>query len=1079
MSQWNRLWAVLLLLATVSALGASRGAHYALILEDPPLAAEYDPLTGKAANRQALADRRILIESRQDRLKTLLDDRKIPVTGAVQTILNAVFVVAKPEQLEDLRNMPGVRRVVELGAVRRHLVRANDIVRSPAAWNLLNGRENAGRGVKIAILDTGIDHQHPGLRDESLSPPVGFPKCRGQDCAFTNSKVIVARSYVDILVIPEEPAFSRPDDLSPRDRVGHGTAAAMVAAGNRIESPLGTMSGVAPKAFLGNYKIFGSPGVNDVTFDDAIIEALEDALNDGMDIALLSIGSPALWSPADRGAICDLPGNRACDPRAEAVENAIRAGLTVVVSAGNDGDLGVVAPTLNSVHSPGTAPSAITVGATTNANRYAWRLRVTGGGVPAQLQAIPALYGDGPRPASPLTAPLRYVRTVQDDGKACSPLGNDTMAGTIALIDRGDCSFAAKVLHAQRAGAVGAVLLQSEDTDFIFPPRRLAGTGIPAMMIGGRTGAALKQFLASNPDRPATMDSALSAVPQDPNLMAYFTSYGPSIGEGAIKPELVAPGDQHYTATQRFDPNGDMYSPDGFIAIQGTSFSAPMAAGAAALFKQRFPSATPAQIKSALVNTTTDEALDYDGEGNTFPADVLASGSGLLNVQGVASTTVVAEPATISFGILGTGALPSRGLRLTNLGAATVTLTLEVRPQNSAIRVNPGSLTLGPGQTSQPLTVSIAGSRPGPGDYQGFIRVRGGAEDLWIPYLYLVGDGVPHNLVPLRGVDFVGNVNERLPGRLALKVIDRFGVPVEGVRVQFRPSSRIEIANDRTDFLGIVEANAFLGPEIGDQSFWAEVGSLRIFFDGRAIPVPLINANGVMNAASFRPEDDAAPGSYISIFGRNLSESLRIFETPWLPLSLAGVSVSFDVPGRAISLPGRLHFVSEGQINVQIPWELEGLNSVLVKVSIGNTSSALYTLRLRQHSPAFFELDDLAGSGRRIIAAQDQDGPIITTSLPARRGRIAVLYYNGGGPVDNRPASGEPTPAQPLARTRVTPNVTIGGRPAPVQFSGLTPGSVGLYQLNVVVPIDVPSGLQPVVITMGNAISKAAALPVE
>jgi uncharacterized protein (TIGR03437 family) len=189
--------------------------------------------------------------------------------------------------------------------------------------------------------------------------------------------------------------------------------------------------------------------------------------------------------------------------------------------------------------------------------------------------------------------------------------------------------------------------------------------------------------------------------------------------------------------------------------------------------------------------------------------------------------------------------------------------------------------------------------------------------------------------------------------------------------------------------------------------------------------------------------------------------------------------VSFDVPGRTISLPGRLHFVSESQINLQVPWELEGFNSVLVKVSIGNTSSALYTLRLRQHSPAFFELDDLAGSGRRIIAAQDQDGPIITTSNPVRRGRIAVLYYNGGGPVDHRPVSGEPTPPQPLARTRVTPAVTIGGRPAQVEFSGLTPGSVGLYQLNVLVPNDVPSGLQPVVITMGNAVSKTATLPVE
>ena len=152
----------------------------------------------------------------------------------------------------------------------------------------------------------------------------------GADCAFTNRKIIAARSYVRQLAFeaPQDPVHSRPDDYSPRDRLGHGTAVAMVAAGQTSTGPSATITGMAPKAWLGNYKVFGSPGVNDFASDDAVIMALEDALKDGMDIASISLGAPALAGPLD--------GN---DPETMAIENAVRLGMTVVVAAGNDGDL--------------------------------------------------------------------------------------------------------------------------------------------------------------------------------------------------------------------------------------------------------------------------------------------------------------------------------------------------------------------------------------------------------------------------------------------------------------------------------------------------------------------------------------------------------------------------------------------------------------------------------------------------------------------------------------------------------------------------------------------------------------------
>jgi uncharacterized protein (TIGR03437 family) len=233
----------------------------------------------------------------------------------------------------------------------------------------------------------------------------------------------------------------------------------------------------------------------------------------------------------------------------------------------------------------------------------------------------------------------------------------------------------------------------------------------------------------------------------------------------------------------------------------------------------------------------------------------------------------------------------------------------------------------------------------------------------------------------------------------------------------------------------------------------------------------------VVNAASFERGAPVAPGSYIAIFGVGLSDTTMVFSTPYLPLSLAKVSVSFDAPSRGLSLPGRIYFVSPRQINVQVPWELQGLNSVLLKVSIGWISSALYTLPLADYSPAFFERQD--ATGRRVIAALDEQYRVVDSTNPAQRGRVVQLFANGLGPVDPTPPTGEPTPAEPYHVTRVQPEVTIAGRRAHVRFSGLSPYSVGLYQLNVVVPADAPTGLQEVKITIGGVTSKAALLPIQ
>jgi len=1038
--------------------------RYALILEEAP----------------ALSGARTRIMAAQTTVRRELARRQVPVTGAVQRILNAVFVQAPPDRVDELRAIPGVQAVVRMRRRTPKLNAAVLLVDAPAAWNALGGTANAGAGVKIAIIDSGIDQNHPAFQDATLQPPAGYPICQGTDCAFTNNKVIVARSYIAQVGAgtPPNPAVdSRPDDNSPRDHIGHGTALAMVAAGETNSGPAVTITGMAPKAWLGSYKIFGSPGVNDGTTSDVIIQALEDALNDGMDVAVLSLGGPALSGPLDVGAACGQTGNAPCDPEAAAIENVISQGLTVVAAGGNEGDLGNQVPTQSTIDAPGYGPSVIAVGATTNSHVFVNSVRIPGSGVPPALAQIPAMFGDGPLPAAPVTAPLRDVTQLGDDGTACAALRANSLTGAFALIQRGVCTFAQKVANAQQAGAAGVILYLQAGQTQLFGPSGLSTLDIPVVMIGYSDGVALKSYVDSNPDHPATIDPGLAEASVSAyNQMATFSSRGPSTGNAGLKPDLVAVGTDVYMATQRYDPDGEMYDPTGYTVADGTSFSTPMVAGGIALVKQHNPNFTPAQLKSAVMNTATQDVTD---NGSTAP--VTAVGAGKLDAGKAVSTTVTVEPASLSFGAIGRTTLPvAIRLTLTNTGSSSATLNLALQPGTpdtlGRLSLDRNSLTLAAG-ASGAVTVTLGGSMPQPGSYQGALAIQGGAVPLRVPYLYTVGDGVPYNIFPLFGYDVVGTVGEENPdGGVAFQVIDQYGIGVPGVPVRFtvtRGGGQISNADAATDAYGIAGAGWVFGLS-ATQQVAATAGGLNMTFDGNARPKPTIASGGVVNAASFTA--GAAPGSYISIFGTGLSDTTASETTPALPVDLAAVSVSFDVPAAGISVPGRLYFVSPRQVNVQVPWELAGQTSAQVKVNVSSSNGLLTTVALAAYAPAVFEY---ASGSTLLAAALDLSGNLIGPANPARRGQVIQIYCNGLGPVDNTPPSGEPAPAQPLARTTTVPTVTIGQRPATVSFSGLAPEFAGLYQLNVTVPADAPTGTQPLAISIGGVAARTSSLPVQ
>ena len=242
---------------------------------------------------------------------------------------------------------------------------------------------------------------------------------------------------------------------------------------------------------------------------------------------------------------------------------------------------------------------------------------------------------------------------------------------------------------------------------------------------------------------------------------------------------------------------------------------------------------------------------------------------------------------------------------------------------------------------------------------------------------------------------------------------------------------------------------------------------------------PVINPGGLVEAAGYSARFTA--GSIVSLFGANLASTTSGASTLPLPTSLAGTSVL--VNGQAAPL----FFVSATQINFQLPWETAGQAQASVAVRAGSITSSAQSIPLVASAPGLFATNS-AGTGQGAIQVANTlvfaaaVGSIPgAQARPANRGEDLSIFCTGLGSVANRPLSGVPAPiAPPLSTTTVMPTVTVGGLQANVTFSGLAPGFVGLYQVNVRVPDNAPSGDSvPVVITVSGAGSNTVTVAIQ
>jgi hypothetical protein len=467
------------------------------------------------------------------------------------------------------------------------------------------------------------------------------------------------------------------------------------------------ISGVAPQAYLGNYKVF----TTDSTYSEQIIAALEACVEDGMDVVNLSLGSEEFMDPL-------------FDAESIAIRNAIASGVVVVAAAGNSG-------LTDTIGGPGQIAEVITVGSISNAHGGSnpddstetyMNVYVNGKVI---LSRINVMMGQSPLYYS-YPPSGRFLLIDADhldgggyggvqDGLVCESLPIDSVSGVWLLAQRGQCTFSSKIDRVQAAGGWGTLIYNSsnasEGVNSPVPNPLVEGTKIPSFFSSRTVGLLIKEHLNNRDTVEVEFYGVTPEVrKQEPLLMSSFSSLGPSL-DYCIKPELVAVGKDSFAATQDNYPDAQRFLSDeengfavsGFNFGAGTSFSSPRVAGAAALVRQMHPSWTPEQVKSALV-TVTDRPTSL----STISA--MIRGGGHVNARRAMTIPIVALPSTLSWGrmLLVEKTTVEKRLTVENVSDAFQSIRLQIDSLSTLLEsavITPDALNLQVGERGEAAVI--------------------------------------------------------------------------------------------------------------------------------------------------------------------------------------------------------------------------------------------------------------------------------------------------------------------------------------------------------------------------------------
>ncbi len=744
----NRLLALVLALASVLAFGQPQAIPNRYIVEFDAAPA----LEGFRAGRHRVAAAefaaaRTRVRNGQRTAIRAMQGKGGRLLHQYDSILNGVAVEISDARAAELMNLPGVKSVRPDYAAKALLDRALPIHKIPEAWNNLpGGADSAGLGMKVAVVDTGVDVRHPGFVDDTRPPLEGYPKFGNLneeiDRPLISSKIIVMRAYQYLV---DRNAGTR---LSATDSQGHGTGVAMAAVGKRIDGPYGPISGAAPGAYLGVYRL--TPDGEGGTSTVAILAALDDAVRDGMDVINLSFGNSFGPDGSNDAALLRIA----------------EAGVIFVAAIGNSG------PGYQSTGWPGNSPHVIGVGASGNDRLISTTAVITAGDFGSA-----GYVGSNSRGSGKFTAPLQDSANLNNE-LACDPFPADSLRGSIILILRGICTFETKLNYAKQAGAIAGIVYNPVPSETSVAMLQNSNH-LPAVWLNYDPGIALKAKLRDNPGLIATVDTIPTITP---DTLASFSAMGPSNGSLQIKPDLVAVGENFVTAAPISccgnwpDEAGDALTP-GFIALGGTSFSSPIVAGAAAILKQSRPGLTQRQYRSLLTNSA--RALPLPAKNRE--AIPFEAGAGKLDLAAAQRANAAVWPVSLSFGGGGKNPSIARTLTITNLGTEPDTFSIRVAPIDDSAQPSlpTASITLNPND-SNGVPVNFSGNDLRTGNHHGYLIVSGTKSDveLRVPYWYGIASSEPGSIAYVSGPTAAVAGGSRV--QIVFQVTDTSGQTLDG-----------------------------------------------------------------------------------------------------------------------------------------------------------------------------------------------------------------------------------------------------------------------------------------------------------
>ncbi|MDM5440905.1 S8 family serine peptidase [Bacillus hominis] len=493
------------------------------------------------------------------------DTKKVEITREYKNAINGVAMTLPGVAVQELIQSGVVKRVYKDYEVKvEPPVETKETIDPKMADSIpqigvdkLHAENIMGKGIKVGVLDTGVDYNHPDLKDAYKG---------GYDFV-DNDADPMETTYEDWIKAgkPEYPGLVY--------YTNHGTHVAGTIAAQKKNNADYAVKGVAPEVDLYAYRVLGPWGGGNSA---GILAGIDKAITDGMDVINMSLGAQT---------------NDPLYATSVAVNNAMLSGVVTVVAAGNAG------PNEKTLGSPGTAALGISVGASDAAMSIPTFSASVSNEKFENMQLLGKDFPDKLEDFGGQSLPIVFVGL----GKQADFTGKD-LNGKIALIQRGEITFDEKIKNAKNAGAKAVIVYNNVDGQI----SAYLGEGvdlIPSFRLSKADGERLKAL-----GEVSFKFETLSNTKTEGDHLADFSSRGPVNGNYDIKPDVVAPGVSVFSTAPEYinDPQDGINYGNAYVRLSGTSMASPHVAGTAALILQQHPNYTPFDVKAALMNTSDD-----------------------------------------------------------------------------------------------------------------------------------------------------------------------------------------------------------------------------------------------------------------------------------------------------------------------------------------------------------------------------------------------------------------------------------------------------------------------------------------